>query len=225
MSLTDIANLINPKLLSSQNLSQVSPKMEEAPPAPLSKPLTKDRNINASVCKSTPNGLNTLTTEIDTCTSSVELNRNTNFAANTFKLQKDIESLSGVVGDSLSIGDTIFGQFGYGDITKQVKERNTELKTKKEKLLKDVDNSEAIIERSNRDFADVKDTVTEPKKILHFVEDYTLAILSMSYLFMIIAIIYVYTATSEIKIIGFAKIFVSSILLTVFLFMVLFYLA
>ena len=59
---------------------------------------------------------------------------NANFAQNAFKLQQDIEMLRATVGDSLTMGDSIYGQFGVDDITKQVKARNDELKAKKEKL-------------------------------------------------------------------------------------------
>ena len=188
--------------------------------------IPNDRDLKASVCKSTPNGLNTLNGEINNCTSSIELNRNTNFAENTFKLQQDITTLSGTTADSLVMGDTMFGQYGYQDVAVEVKERSSELKGKKEKLLKEVDSNEAIIERSNRDFSDVKDTITEPqpKKVLRFIEDYTLAFLSIAYLFMIIAVTYVYISTSELKLVAFGKSFVCSILLTIFLFMLLYYL-
>ena len=120
----------------------------------------------------------------------------------------------------------MFGQFGYQDIAKQVKERHIELKTKKEKLLKEVDKNESIIERSNRDFSDVKDTIKEPQptRVLRFIEDYTLAIVIISYIFMIISIIYVYTASSELKLVAFGKIFIGSCLLTMFLCMLMYYL-
>lgn len=186
----------------------------------------EDRNASSAVCKSTPNGLNTLNSKISDCTSTIEYNRNNNFASKAFNLQKDIESLSGIVGDSMVMGDSVFGKFGYEDVAKQVKARNTELKNKKEVLVKNVDKSEAIIERSDRDFLDVKNTMPQPypKRVLNFVEDYTLAFLSISYLFMIIALIYVYTATSETKITGFAKAFTGSVLLTMLFFILLIYL-
>jgi hypothetical protein len=185
-----------------------------------------NRNAEAAICRSVPNGLNDLNSKINNCTTSTELNRNTNFASNTFKLQKDIQTLTATVGDSLIMGDTMFGQYGYQDVAIQVKERNAELKAKKEKLLKEVDSNEAVIERSNRDFSDVKDTIKEPqpKKVLRFVEDYTLAFLSIAYLFMIIAVMYVYISTSELKLVAFGKSFVASIFLTIFLFMMLYYL-
>ena len=187
------------------------------------KELFQDRNVTAAVCRATPNGLNDLNSKISQCTTDIEINRNTNFAANTFRLQKDIESLTSSVQDSLVMGDTMFGQFGYQDIAIQVKERNEELKSKKEQQLKEVEKNEAIIERTNRDFSDVKDTISEPqsKRVLRFVEDYTLAILMISYLFMIIAAIYVYTITAEFKLIGFGKSVIGSVLLSAFLFMLL----
>lgn len=187
----------------------------------------QDRNISSAVCRSTPNGLNNLNSEINKCTSSTEQNRNTNFAANTFKLQKDIESLRANVGDSLALGDNMYGQYGHNDISKQVKARNIELKSKKESLITDVNKKEATIERSNRDFSDVKDTLpeTQPKKVLHFIEDYTLAILSISYLFMIMAAIYIYTVLAEHKLAAFGKSAVTSIILTSFMTVILYYLS
>ncbi len=185
-----------------------------------------DRDLKASVCKSTPNGLNNLDSEINNCTSTTEIKRNNNFAANTLKIQQDIITLTGITADSLVMGDTLFGQAGHSDVRKQLKARNEDLKAKKGELMKKIDKDEAIIERSNRDFSDVKDTISEPQstKVLRFVEDYTLAILSIAYLFMVIAIIYVYTATSELKLIAFGKSFVASIFLSMFLFMLLFFL-
>ena len=60
------------------------------------------------------------------------------------------------------------------------------MKSKKEKLVKEVEKNEAIIERSDRDFSDVNDTIPQPypKRVLNFAEDYTLAALVIAYLFM-----------------------------------------
>lgn len=76
--------------------------------------------------------------------------------------------------------------------------QTTQLKTRKKDLIRDLKKKETIINRSNRDFSDVKDATPEnlPKKTLHVVEDYTMAILVMSYLFMVIAAVYLYTITS-----------------------------
>ena len=184
-----------------------------------------DRNLQASACKAVPDKLNNLTAEINTCTSEIELNTKNKLAENILKLEEDIISLRATTNDTLIMGDTMFGQFGYNDIAKQVKERNSDLNKKKASLSKEIEKGEAIIDRSNRDFTDVHNTIQEPQptKTLHFIEDYTLAILSISYFFMIIAIIYIYTSTSEFKLVAFGKSFVGSIFLTMFLFIFLFY--
>lgn len=186
---------------------------------------SQDRNVTSSVCRSTPNGLNNLNTEIDKCTSSNELNRNMNFATNAFQVQKDIDMLSASVGDSLIVGDSVFGNSGIGSVTKELKDRLVELRKKKEELKSSIDKSESIIERSDRDFSDVKDSLpeTQPKRILHFIEDYTLAILVISYLFMIISAIYIYTIISDNKFVAFGKSVLGSVFLSCFMFMMLYY--
>jgi hypothetical protein len=186
---------------------------------------SQDRNVTSSVCRSTPNGLNNLNTEIDQCTSSSELNRNMNFATNAFQLQKDIDMLSASVGDSLIMGDSVFGNSGIGTVTKELKDRVVDLREKKEELKASIDKAESIIERSDRDFSDVKDSLaeTQPKRILHFIEDYTLAILVMSYLFMIISAIYIYTIISDNKLVAFGKSVLGSTFLSCFMFMMLYY--
>ena len=184
-----------------------------------------DRNTEAAVCRSTPNGLQTLSTQIDSCTTTTEATRNMNFAENTFKVNKDIETLQALVADSLVMGDTIFGKAGVGEIAKQVQARHKDLVVKKENLKKEIDKKEAIVERSNRDFEDVKNRVPDPqpKRVLNVLEDYTMAFLVISYLFMILAGIYIFTSIADLKIIAFFKALGGSILLTIFLFMVMYY--
>jgi len=183
-----------------------------------------DRNVTSAVCRSTPNGLKDLNAKINQCTSTTELSRNTDFAENTFKLNKDIESLRAMVGDSLVLGDTIYGKTGSAQIVNEVKARNDTLKAQKGKLLTQVDKDEAIIERSNRDFSDVKDTLpeTQTTKVLHFIEDYTLAFLSMAYLFMLVSIIYIYTIQSEAMLAGFFKASIGGVIFTIFFYALLY---
>lgn len=184
-----------------------------------------DINIQASVCHSIPNKIASLSSEINSCTTTTELNRNTNFAEQSFNINKDIETLRALVADSLIMGDSVFGKAGIGEITKQVQERHQELTQKKESLKREIDKNETIIERSNRDFIDVKDRIPDPqpKRILNVLEDYTLALLVISYLFMIMASIYVYTLISPNKLAAFFKAVITSIFITIFLFMILYY--
>jgi len=120
-----------------------------------------------------------------------------NFANNVNKLHDDIIMLRAHVHDSLLMGNIVYSKHGE-DITKQVKDRNEELRKKKETIMNDIDKKEAVIERSNRDFSDIKDTLPEkqPKKYINVIEDYTLAFVVISYLFMILSVIYVYALKS-----------------------------
>jgi hypothetical protein len=187
--------------------------------------LCEDRNAEAAVCRSTPNGLQDLATQINNCTSTTEITRNKQFAGHALKLNKDIESLQALVADSLVMGDNIFGKAGPAEIAKQIQARHKELVVKKEHLKKEIDKKEAIVERSNRDFEDVKERIPDPqpKKVLNVLEDYTMAFLVISYLFMILAGIYVFTSIADLKLIAFFKALGGSVFLTIFMFMVMYY--
>lgn len=154
------------------------------------------------ICESVsnrPEDLRELNTNLEKCSSETDKIRNTDFSKNTTKLQNDIVMLRASIGDSLLMGDSIYGTHGVHEITNQVQARNKELKRKKDILKDRITKSDAIIERSNRDFSDVKDTVPEPepKKLLHFIEDYTVAFLGMAYLFMLVALNYLYVRTQS----------------------------
>jgi hypothetical protein len=123
------------------------------------------------------------------------------------------------------MGDSMFGSFGYTDISQQVRQRNTELRQKRQELQEDIDKKEAIIQRSDRDFSDTRATLPEklPTRVLHTIEDYTLALFVISYLFMICACIYIYTITSSIMIIGFGKALFTSIAVSCVGYMLMYY--
>ena len=69
---------------------------------------------------------------------------------------------------------------------------------KKNQLREEIKQQEALINRSNRDFTDVRDELPEtmPKKSLHFIEDYTLVIMCIAYLFMIVVGLHTYVIQS-----------------------------
>ena len=187
----------------------------------------EDRNVTSSVCHSSPTGLSDLMTNIDKCTTSDEVTRKAQLASTISKLETDIEFLKANVGNSLAMGDSMFGTFGHVQITNEVKERNTELNHKKDNLMKEIDNKEKIIERSDRDFSDVKESLpeTQKKNKLNFIEDYTLAFLSISYFFMIIAFIYYQTATAMVPATGFFQSLMISVVVSMIVFMLIYYIA
>ena len=191
------------------------------------KPLEEGFDDTSAATCHTQQGMNTLAAQISGCTSSTEAARNNTFATTTLSLEQDITSLRANVTDSLSMGDSMFGQFGHVDVTHQVKERNNELKSKKEHLIKSIKEKEGRIRRANRDFSDVKDTIEEPQKqtALHFIEDYTLVLLSISYLFMMILGVYLYVSTALIKLDAIKTALVGSTFFTMFSMVLLYYLA
>jgi hypothetical protein len=146
---------------------------------------------------------------------------NQNIGEQVVNLQNDLTMLRGNILNSLMMGDSIFGEAGSNAIRNEVKERNTKLKEERDQLRTDIDKKEAIIQKNNRDFSDVKDTLPEvqPKQRLHVIEDYTVAFLTISYLFMAIAFITYYTSNSSEKLNAFfrALLIVSTISLVLLL--------
>ena len=183
---------------------------------------------NPATCRALPTGIQNLSKGITNCMRPEEESRNKTLITNTLNLKEDVKSLSANVMDSLSIGDSMFGSYGHSDITNQIRERNDDLKSKKESLIQDINRKESIIERSNRDFTDVKRTLPEkqPKKILHFIEDYTLLVLSMSYLFMIcIGIYYLSNKTGNFNTSDFISALMNSAFLSIIVGEVVYYIS
>jgi hypothetical protein len=105
----------------------------------------------------------------------------------------DITRLQATITDLIAIGNSMYDPT-TGSVTADVRARNNELSEKKEKIQNEIKEQEAIINRSNRDFTDVRDELPEtlPNKSLHFIEDYTIVILCISYFFMIVVALHIY---------------------------------
>lgn len=109
----------------------------------------------------------------------------------------DIIRLQSTITNLLTIGDNMYNPVS-GSVTSDVRMRNNELSEKKTKIENEIKEQEAIINRSNRDFTDVRNELPEkiPNKSLHFIEDYTLVILCISYFFMIVVALHIYVMYS-----------------------------
>jgi len=112
-------------------------------------------------------------------------------ATDTMNIDTDIQGLKASIQDALLMGDQIVGTNSNTQVVRQAQLRNKELKETKIALEVDIRKKEAIVNRTNRDFSDVKDSLpqTQSNQILHVVEDYTVAILVVSYLFAILGFI------------------------------------
>jgi hypothetical protein len=145
----------------------------------------------------------------------------------TDQLKDDIKQILGEVNDALMVGDSTFTvQGNEKGIVKDVKERIDVLETEKKELEKEIDRQHQLIQTSNRDFSDVKDTIpeTQPERFLYFIEDYTLSILAMAYLIMVVAASSFHTYLSLDTWAAILESLVGFGVLTIFLFMLLYYL-
>jgi hypothetical protein len=141
---------------------------------------------------------------------------------------QNIKEMSSKVMDTLYIGDSLYYANANSGILKQVQESNSDIKNKNKILSEKVQKNNAIIERANRDFTDLKDEL--PEKLednkINLVEDYTLLFLFISYVFMLIACIYLYTQiTMDELSIMITKIIIGAAFITMFFMMLLYYLA
>jgi hypothetical protein len=119
--------------------------------------------------------------------------------------QADIKTLQASIANALIMGDHIVGTQSNTDVVKQTVDRNKELEAKKAALEADVKKKEAIINRTNRDFSDVKDSLPErlPKRTMQTVEDKTLAVVITAYVFMVLAFVWWYAAQAPVFLSGF----------------------
>ena len=114
------------------------------------------------------------------------------------ELRSDIRAIYNQIEDGLAMGDSMFGQYAHVDVAREVAARTEELQKKKEELEEDIRQKEAMIQRTNQDFTDVKDNLPETleEQRIQFIEDYTLLFLSLSYVFMVVSAIVYYVALS-----------------------------
>jgi CRISPR/Cas system-associated endonuclease/helicase Cas3 len=163
-----------------------------------SSPPPLSQNDQASQCKSTnkiPDAQQTLAS----CLNSEEIQRIQNFISNTTDPNGDFATLNAVYNDLLSSGDAIFGQLPEQTILDQVKTRNIELLAKKDSIRKTLESNDSKIERADRDFIDTKEALpqTFTQKTVHVLDDYTLVVLSVSYVFFLLTMMYLYMYTNQ----------------------------
>lgn len=145
----------------------------------------------------------------------------------TEQMKDDIKQILGKANDALIIGDNVFTvQENEKGIIKDLKSRIDTLEAEKKELEQEIDRQHQLIQTSNRDFSDVKDTIpeTQPERFLYFIQDYTIAILAIAYLIMLFAGISFRTFLSSDKAKTFLESLVGSVILTIFAFMLLYYL-
>jgi hypothetical protein len=150
----------------------------------------------------TGTGISDLTTQIANCVSTDENTRNKALAT-LFHLTDEIGDLKSTINNSLVMGDSIFGTAGHSQITKEIKHRNDELKLKRASLKKEIEKKHQVVQTSNRDFSDHLEPADQSRVLS--VEDYTVFVFVLSYIFMACVAIYTYTFSSPIPTQAFGK--------------------
>ena len=122
-------------------------------------------------------------------------------------------------------GDTYLSIDTNTALVVEGKKRNKILHEQKTKLENEIAKKSKIIERIDRNFSDVRDQVAHPQptKKLLVLEDYTLALLCISYLFMVLTFIYYYTSISMTPMTGFMQSLIGSLFVTMFFVILMYY--
>lgn len=137
-------------------------------------------------------------------------------------VKEDIVTLRSQITDALTVGDNMVRQSGGKQMASYVKEQLKELESKKKELYDDILEKERLVHASNRDFSDAH-PVHEKKTVLHVIEDHTVAILLLSYLFMLVMGMYLYVIRSPAMIKGIVEALLGGFLISIFALMVLYY--
>ena len=135
---------------------------------------------------------------------------------------EDITTLKAQITSSLLLGDKIVNQSGGTKISPYVQSQIRELESKKTDITHDILEKERMVYASNRDFAE-GNPVNEPKTVLRVIEDHTVAILLLSYLFMLFMFMYWYVIQSPFIMKAIVEAIIGGFFFSIFSFMVLYY--
>lgn len=161
-------------------------------------PPAMSRNDQASQCKST-NKIPEAQQTLQSCANDEEIQRIKNFISNTTDPNGDFATLTAIHNDLLTSGDSIFGNMPDQTILDQTIMRNKELKAKKDTITKTIESNDSKIERADRDFIDTKESLPETftQKTVHVLDDYTLVVLAIAYVFFLLTMMYLYMYTNQ----------------------------
>jgi len=137
-------------------------------------------------------------------------------------IREDITTLRSQITNALLLGDNIVHQSGGTKISSYVQGQLDELESKKNEIYDDILEKERMVHASNRDFSDAN-PVAESKSVLRVMEDHTVAILLLSYLFMLVMAMYWYVIRSSSIIKGLLEAIVGGFFFSIFSFMALYY--
>lgn len=139
----------------------------------------------AALCKSQLQTIPELQTMLSKCRNAEEVARAVHVSVAINNPDLTFHTQTSQLNDMLMTGDNLFGTNPNASVLQEVVARNKDLKDKNAALKKEIRTLTAIVERSDRDFVDEKALVPETlqHKVVHVLDDYTLVLLMVSYVF------------------------------------------
>ena len=180
-------------------------------------------NNNASICKAVPNKIQGLHTTLNSCRSEQEDSRILDMIRKTTQTTDKFKHHEMIYNDLVATGDRLFGSMSSHTMIQDIANRNEELKKTKVQLEREISNNEGISEVENRDFIDELNENPEPQKTyrLNVVEDYTLSVFSITYLFMALSFGFLYIRKNNYSITSIIYSIISIAIATVVMFLLL----
>ena len=155
------------------------------------------QNDQAAVCKST-NQLAQVQQQLQQCTSTADQQNMQSVLGLISTAQADFDNLNTAYNEMMLTGDSLFGTVPNSTAVRDVAQRNGELKARLAELQKEIGELQATQERADRDFLDTKANLPEREvtKVVNVIDDYTLVVFMVSYIFLVLSLSYWYISTS-----------------------------
>jgi hypothetical protein len=152
----------------------------------------------ANICKSNGN-LQKFQGELGGCRTSADNNNISTFFSKLDDVPGFFEAQFAQFNDMISTGDKFYGSSANATVLAEVVARNKDLQASLESLQKENKQLVSTTERHERDFLDVKGALPEriPTQNLNVLDDYTMLLLTISYLVMALSIIFYYTQVNN----------------------------
>ena len=152
----------------------------------------------ANICKSNGN-LQKFQGELGDCRTGADTDRIKTFFSKLDDVQGFFESQFAQFNDLMATGDKFYGSSANSTVLTEVNQRNKDLQTTLETLQKDTKRLRASTERHERDFLDVKGALPEriPTQRMNVLDDYTMLLLTISYIMMALSIVFYYAQKNE----------------------------
>jgi len=152
----------------------------------------------ANICKSNGN-LQKFQGELGGCRTGADNTRIQSFFSQLENVQGFFQDQFAQFNDTVALGDKFYGSAASSTVLAEVSQRNKDLQATLETLQKETKQLRASTERHERDFLDVKGALPEriPTQRLNVLDDYTMLLLTVSFLMMGLSVVFYYAHTKN----------------------------